>query len=137
MQCLRGHRRDHIHQPHGVFVLGTRAADLAIILALITKEVYSSLFVGILLGALFYSNFNPVTGLDAIINDGMVPAVADSAGIMLFLVILGAMVALINRAGGSAAFGRWAETHIRPAPAPCSPPSCSACSFSSMTTSTA
>ena len=82
---------------------------VAIILALITKEVYSSLFVGILLGALFYSNFNPITGLDAIINDGMVPAVADSAGIMLFLVILGAMVALINRAGGSAAFGRWAE----------------------------
>ena len=86
---------------------------VAIILALITKEVYSSLFVGILLGALFYSNFNPITGLDAIINDGMVPAVADSAGIMLFLVILGAMVALINRAGGSAAFGRWAETHIK------------------------
>ena len=86
---------------------------VAIILALITKEVYSSLFVGILLGALFYSNFNPVTGLDAIINDGMVPAVADGAGIMLFLVILGAMVALINRAGGSAAFGRWAETHIK------------------------
>ena len=86
---------------------------VAIILALITKEVYSSLFVGILLGALFYSNFNPITGLDAIINDGMVPAVADNAGIMLFLVILGAMVALINRAGGSAAFGRWAETHIK------------------------
>ena len=61
---------------------------VAIILALITKEVYSSLFVGILLGALFYSNFNPITGLDA-------------------------MVALINRAGGSAAFGRWAETHIK------------------------
>ena len=86
---------------------------VAIILALITKEVYSSLFVGILLGALFYSNFSPITGLDAIINDGMVPAVADNAGIMLFLVILGAMVALINRAGGSAAFGRWAETHIK------------------------
>ena len=74
---------------------------VAIILALITKEVYSSLFVGILLGALFYSNFDPITGLDAIINDGMVPAVADNAGIMLFLVILGAMVALINRAVGS------------------------------------
>ena len=68
---------------------------------------------GILLVALFYSNFDPITGLDAIINDGMVPAVADNAGIMLFLVILGAMVALINRAGGSAAFGRWAETHIK------------------------
>ena len=69
---------------------------VAIILALITKEVYSSLFVGILLGALFYSNFNPLTGLDAIINDGMVPAVADNAGIMLFLVILGVVVHLLR-----------------------------------------
>lgn len=86
---------------------------VAIILALITKEVYSSLFVGILLGALFFSNFSPLGALDAIVNEGLTPAVADSAGIMLFLVILGAMVALINRAGGSAAFGRWAETHIK------------------------
>ena len=137
MRCLRGHRRDHIHQPHGVFVLGLVPPIVAIILALITKEVYSSLFVGILLGALFYSNFNPITGLDAIINDGMVPAVADNAGIMLFLVILGAMVALINRAGGSAAFGRWSRPTSRPASAPCSPPFCSACSSSSTTTSTA
>ena len=98
----------------GVMRVGKTVPPIvAIILALITKEVYSSLFVGILLGALFYSNFDPITGLDAIINDGMVPAVADNAGIMLFLVILGAMVALINRAGGSAAFGRWAETHIK------------------------
>ena len=85
---------------------------VAIVLALITKEVYSSLFVGIVLGGLFYTNFRPITGLDAIINEGMVPAVADNAGIFLFLVILGILVSLINKAGGSAAFGRWAETHI-------------------------
>lgn len=85
---------------------------VAIVLALITKEVYSSLFVGIVLGGLFYTNFSPITGLDAIVNEGMVPAVADNAGIFLFLVILGILVSLINKAGGSAAFGRWAETHI-------------------------
>lgn len=86
---------------------------VAIALALITKEVYSSLFIGILLGGLFYTNFKPIGALDTVINDGVVPAVADNAGIFLFLVILGIMVALINRAGGSAAFGRWAETHIK------------------------
>lgn len=86
---------------------------VAIILALITKEVYSSLFVGIILGGLFYTNFRPIASLDTIINDGIVSAIADNAGIFLFLVILGIMVALINRAGGSAAFGRWAETHIK------------------------
>lgn len=86
---------------------------LAIVLALITKEVYSSLFLGIVLGGLFYSNFNPIGALDAIINDGLITAVSDSAGIFIFLVILGAMVALINRAGGSAAFGRWAEKNIK------------------------
>jgi len=86
---------------------------LAIVLALITKEVYSSLFIGIILGALFYSNFAPVGALDTIINEGMVPAVADNAGIFIFLVILGIIVALINRSGGAAAFGRWAEKHIK------------------------
>ena len=86
---------------------------VAIALALITKEVYSSLFIGIVLGGLFYTNFKPIGALNAVINDGVVPAIADSAGIFLFLVILGIMVALINRAGGSAAFGRWAETHIK------------------------
>lgn len=86
---------------------------VAIVLALITKEVYSSLFVGIVLGGLFYSNFNVIAGLDSIINDGVVPAIADNAGIFLFLVMLGVMVALVNRAGGSAAFGRWAEKHIK------------------------
>ena len=86
---------------------------VAIILALITKEVYSSLFIGVLLGALFYSNWGPVKALDATINDGLITSIADNAGIFLFLVILGIMVALINRSGGSAAFGRWAKTHIK------------------------
>ena len=86
---------------------------IAIILALITKEVYSSLFIGVLLGALFYTNWNPVRALDTVINDGLIASVADNAGIFVFLVILGIMVALINRAGGSAAFGRWAKTHIK------------------------
>lgn len=86
---------------------------VAIILALITKEVYSSLFIGVLLGAFFYSNWGPVKALDATINDGLITSIADNAGIFLFLVILGIMVALINRSGGSAAFGRWAKTHIK------------------------
>ncbi len=86
---------------------------VAIVLALITKEAYSSLFVGILVGALFQCNFAPVATLDTIVNDGLVTAIADNAGIFLFLVILGAIVALVNAAGGSAAFGRWAERNIK------------------------
>ena len=88
---------------------------IAIVLALITKEVYSSLFIGILAGALFYSNFNPVMAVDTVVNDGLIAGVSDgwNAGIFLFLVLLGIMVALINKAGGSAAFGRWAEAHIK------------------------
>ena len=86
---------------------------VAIVLALITKEAYSSLFVGILVGALFQCNFAPVDTLDTIVNDGLVTAIADNAGIFLFLVILGAIVALVNAAGGSAAFGRWAERNIK------------------------
>ena len=86
---------------------------VAIILALVTKEVYSSLFIGILTGALLYSNFNPVTTVDTIVNDGLISAVSGTAGIFIFLVILGTMVALVNKAGGSAAFGRWAQSHIR------------------------
>ncbi len=86
---------------------------VAIALALITKEVYSSLFIGIVLGGLLACNWKPVAALDAIINDGLISAVSGTAGIFIFLVILGALVALINKAGGSAAFGRWAETHIK------------------------
>ena len=86
---------------------------VAIALALITKEVYSSLFIGIVLGGLLAANWHPVAALDNVINAGLIDAVSGTAGIFIFLVILGAMVALINKAGGSAAFGRWAETHIK------------------------
>jgi Na+/H+ antiporter NhaC len=86
---------------------------VAIGLALITKEVYSSLFIGIVLGGLLASNWHPVVALDNILNEGIISAVSGTAGIFVFLVILGAMVALVNKAGGSAAFGRWAEVHIK------------------------
>ena len=87
---------------------------VAIVLALITKETYSSLFLGILVGALFVAGFNPVGALDTMINDGFIGAIADgwNAGIFMFLVLLGIMVALVNAAGGSAAFGRWAVKHV-------------------------
>ena len=88
---------------------------IAIVLALVTKEVYSSLFIGILAGALLYSNFNVVGAVDAIVNEGLIANVADSwnAGILVFLVLLGIMVALVNVVGGSAAFGRWAKVHVK------------------------
>ena len=95
---------------------------VAIILALITKEVYSSLFIGIVVGALFYSNFSFEGTLLHIFLDevgedkfGMIAVLSDSwnVGILIFLVILGTMVALMNAAGGSAAFGDWASTHIK------------------------
>nr|WP_316625946.1 Na+/H+ antiporter NhaC family protein [uncultured Ruminococcus sp.] len=86
---------------------------IAIGLALITKEVYSSLFIGIVVGGLMYTNFNFLTGMDTIINDGLISAVKDNAGIFIFLVELGVIVALINKSGGSAAFGKWAARHIK------------------------
>ncbi|MBQ8331399.1 MAG: Na+/H+ antiporter NhaC family protein [Clostridia bacterium] len=86
---------------------------IAIGLALITKEVYSSLFIGILSGALLYSDFSFTGTMDSLINDGLISAVSGSAGIFIFLVELGIIVALINKAGGSAAFGNWAKTHIK------------------------
>ena len=85
---------------------------VAIGLALLTKETYSSLFIGIVVGALLATDFSPIGALDTIINDGLTAAIADNAGIFLFLVILGVMVALVNATGGSAAFGRWAASHI-------------------------
>ena len=96
-------------------VLALAPPVIAIVLALITKEVYSSLFIGVLSGALLYSNFNVVGAVNAIVNDGLIANVADSwnAGILIFLVLLGIMVALVNAAGGSAAFGRWAKTHVK------------------------
>ncbi len=86
---------------------------IAIGLALITKEVYSSLFIGVVSGALLYTNFNPITTVDAALTEALIPAVSDTAGIFIFLVELGILVALINKAGGSAAFGKWAQTHIK------------------------
>ena len=88
---------------------------LAIALALITKEVYSSLFLGIVAGGLLYSNFSLEGTVDHVLNGGILASLSDSynVGILIFLVILGAMVCLMNKSGGSAAFGRWAQTHIR------------------------
>ena len=86
---------------------------VAIVLALITKEVYSSLFIGILVGGLFAAQFSPLKTVDAIINDGLISAVSGSAGIFIFLVILGILVALINKTGAAAAFGKWAQTHVK------------------------
>ena len=88
---------------------------VAIVLALITKEVYSSLFLGILVGAILYSGGNFEGTVNHIFSEGMISVLSSSSnvGILVFLVILGAMVCLMNRAGGSAAFGRWAGKHIR------------------------
>ena len=88
---------------------------IAIGLALITKEVYSSLFIGILAGGLFYSNFNVVDSFTTVVQDGLIGSLADSShvGILIFLVLLGAMVSLVNKSGGSAAFGAWATKHVK------------------------
>ena len=86
---------------------------IAIGLALVTKEVYSSLFVGVLSAALFYADFSPVKAFDTVVNAGIIEAVAGTAGIFAFLVILGAVVVLLNKAGGSRAFGKWAQTHVK------------------------
>ncbi len=86
---------------------------IAIGLALITKEVYSSLFVGILAGVLLYTGFKPIQTIDAITSDGFISAVSGTAGIFIFLVLLGAVVALLNKAGGSRAFGEWAAKHVK------------------------
>lgn len=88
---------------------------VAITLALITKEVYSSLFVGIAVGGIFYGGGNFERTITHVLNDGLIGVLADpyNVGILIFLVILGAMVSLMNKAGGSAAFGRWASQHIK------------------------
>ena len=86
---------------------------IAIGLALITKEVYSSLFAGIVSGALLAADFAPTGALDTAIGAGLIDAVSGTAGIFIFLVELGIIVALINKAGGSRAFGDWAQTHIK------------------------
>ena len=88
---------------------------IAIGLALVTKEVYSSLFIGILSGAMLYSGFSFTGTLNHTFKDGVVSVLSDSynVGILIFLVILGIMVQLMNRTGGSAAFGKWASSHIK------------------------
>ncbi|MBQ6472674.1 MAG: Na+/H+ antiporter NhaC family protein [Victivallales bacterium] len=86
---------------------------VAIILALITKEVYSSLFVGIVIGGLFTANYNVTGTIDTIVNDGLIAAVSGNAGIFIFLVILGVLVALINKTGATVTFGKWAQEHIK------------------------
>lgn len=92
---------------------------VAIVLALITKEVYSSLFVGIIVGALFYANFNIIDAYLVMFTDktdgGLLANLSDSwnVGIIIFLVVLGAMVSLMNRAGGSRAYGEWARDKIK------------------------
>jgi len=118
-------------------LLGARAPHHLHHAALITKEAYSSLFIGVVIGALFACGFAPRATIDMIVNDGIIAAIADNAGIFLFLVLLGIIVALVNLAGGSAAFGRWAERTSTPAWARSLRRSSSASSFSSTTTLTA
>jgi len=86
---------------------------VAIGLALITKEVYSSLFIGILMGGLLATNFNPLHTVDSVVTAGIIDSVSGTAGIFAFLVILGIIVALLNKAGGSRAFGNWAAKHVK------------------------
>ena len=92
---------------------------IAIALALITKEVYSSLFIGIVIGGILYSygstDYNMFEGtFRHVLYDGIIANLSDSynVGILVFLVMLGIIVCLMNRSGGSAAFGRWAKNHI-------------------------
>ncbi len=86
---------------------------IAIGLALITKEVYSSLFVGIVVGGFLASGFKPLDAVDAVVNEGLIASVSGTAGIFVFLVVLGIIVALLNNAGGSQAFGNWASKHVK------------------------
>ena len=88
---------------------------VAIGLALITKEVYSSLFIGIVVGGLLFSNFSFEGTINHVFSGGIVAQLSDSynVGILIFLVILGTLVCLMNKAGGSAAFGRWAKQNIK------------------------
>lgn len=88
---------------------------IAIVLALITKEVYSSLFIGIVAGALFYSNFNLEVAYTTMFTEGFIASLtkASNVGILIFLIALGSIVILMNKAGGSAAYGRWAVKKIK------------------------
>lgn len=96
-------------------ILSLLPAVVAIGLALITKEVYSSLFIGIVVGGLLFSGFSFTGTFEHVLNDGIVSSLADpyNVGILVFLVMLGSMVMLMNRAGGSVAFGNWASKHVK------------------------
>jgi len=106
-------RTDAAEGPYYATFMSLVPPIIAIGLALMTKEVYSSLFVGVLAGALFAADFSPVTSIDTVVNSGIIEAVSGTAGIFAFLVILGAVVILLNKAGGSKAFGEWAKTHVK------------------------
>jgi Na+/H+ antiporter NhaC len=106
-------RTDAENGPYYATFMALIPPIIAIGLALITKEVYSSLFVGVLAGALFAADFNPVRAIDLTVNEGIIKAVSGTSGIFAFLVILGAIVILLNKAGGSKAFGKWAQTHVK------------------------
>ena len=88
---------------------------IAITMALITKEVYSSLFLGMLTGAMLSMDFDPENGFNMLFVNGIMKVLADqwNVGILVFLVVLGTMVQMTNRAGGSQAFGTWAANHIK------------------------
>ena len=86
---------------------------MAILLALVTKEVYSSLFIGICIGGLFVAEGNFLKFMDVIITAGFIEAVQGIAGVIIFLVILGILVALMNRTGAAQAFGEWAKKHVK------------------------
>ena len=96
-------------------VLALLPPIIAIVLALITKEVYSSLAIGIIAGGFIYAGGNFETAINHVLFDGFVASLSDSynMGIIIFLVLLGALVSMMNKAGGSAAFGRWAAKHIK------------------------
>ena len=115
--CADSEYPGYIQSPSSYFntALSLLPPVIAIALALITKEVYSSLFVGILVGGLLYSNFNFEGTVLHAFQDGIVASLSDgyNVGILIFLVILGAIVSMMNKAGGSAAFGRWAQKNIK------------------------
>ena len=105
----------HNHMPVKETAWALTPPVIAIALALITKEVYSSLFLGILTGAFLNAGFDLVGTLNQVFQQGLLTVLSDkwNVGILIFLIILGMMVQLMNRAGGSAAFGQWASTHIK------------------------
>lgn len=88
-------------------------ALFAIVLALLSKEVYSSLFAGVVLGACFVCDFSVLKTADFVVNKGLIDALRDTSGVFIFLVVLGAFVCMINKTGAALAFGEWAQKHIK------------------------